>query len=241
MTNKNTLEPGVICLHNIPKGFTEKPMVQYFAQFGEVTRLRMSRSSKTGKTRHYAYIEFACDDVAKIAADAMNNYLMFERILKCEYIPKERVHSKMFKAWNERGVTTVQRHKTKCNASRNYERERILIKKKLQNIRKAETKLKELGIDFKCTIVNDPKANSDEQDSQDQVVIDSSDEDIVFQTPPTARKVKKTKKVAPVKVIEPEKVLKIRTVTPKTPKSLTKKERPVRKARTPKMNVLRVV
>ena len=40
---------------------------------------------QTGKSKGYAYIEFAHKDVAKLVADTMNNYLMFTRILKCKY------------------------------------------------------------------------------------------------------------------------------------------------------------
>ena len=29
-------------------------------------------------------MEFACDEVAKIAAQTMNNYLMFDKLLKCK-------------------------------------------------------------------------------------------------------------------------------------------------------------
>ena len=30
-------------------------------------------------------MEFACDEVAKIVAETMHNYMMFGRLLKCEY------------------------------------------------------------------------------------------------------------------------------------------------------------
>ena len=36
-------------------------------------------------------------EVAKIAADAMNNYLMYRQLLKCEFIPVEKVHPDTFK------------------------------------------------------------------------------------------------------------------------------------------------
>ena len=32
-------------------------------------------------------MEFACDEVAKIVAETMNNYLMFNKLLKCKLIP----------------------------------------------------------------------------------------------------------------------------------------------------------
>lgn len=40
---------------------------------------------QTGGSKGYAFVEFDCDEVAKIVAETMNNYLMGERLLKCEY------------------------------------------------------------------------------------------------------------------------------------------------------------
>lgn len=40
---------------------------------------------QTGGSKGYAFIEFDCVEVAKIVAETMNNYLMGERIIKCEY------------------------------------------------------------------------------------------------------------------------------------------------------------
>lgn len=39
---------------------------------------------QTGNSKGYAFIEFDCDEVAKIVAETMNNYLMGERLIKCE-------------------------------------------------------------------------------------------------------------------------------------------------------------
>ncbi|KAF3818637.1 hypothetical protein GH733_012054 [Mirounga leonina] len=54
----------------------------YFSQFGTVTRFRLSRSKRTGNSKGYAFVEVASEDVAKIVADTMNNYLFGERLLK---------------------------------------------------------------------------------------------------------------------------------------------------------------
>lgn len=51
----------------------------FFTQFGEVTRLKLSRNKKTGNSKHYAFVEFKYAAVAKIVAETMNNYLMFEK------------------------------------------------------------------------------------------------------------------------------------------------------------------
>ena len=46
-----------------------------------------SKFSQSGRSKGYAFIEFECDEVAKVVADTMNNYLMFNKLLKCETAP----------------------------------------------------------------------------------------------------------------------------------------------------------
>lgn len=79
------MKPGVIYLGRIPHGFYEEQMKAYFGQFGTVSRLRLSRNKKTGASKHYAFIEFAEEEVAKIVAETMDNYLLYGHILKCKY------------------------------------------------------------------------------------------------------------------------------------------------------------
>lgn len=61
----------------------------YFSQFGTVTHLRMSRNRRTGKSKHYAFIQFAQKNVAQIVAETMDGYILFGRILKCQVISEE--------------------------------------------------------------------------------------------------------------------------------------------------------
>ena len=42
-------------------------------------------SLQTGNSKGYGFVEFESEDVAKIAAETMNNYLFGERLLKCKY------------------------------------------------------------------------------------------------------------------------------------------------------------
>ena len=80
----------------IPHGFHEHEMRAYFSQFGDLNHVRLSRSKKTGRSKHYAFLEFASAEVAKIAAETMNNYLLFGHILKCSVVPKEQVHPNLW-------------------------------------------------------------------------------------------------------------------------------------------------
>jgi nucleolar protein 15 len=41
----------------------------------------LSRNKKTGKAKHYAFLEFQYAEVAKVAAEAMDGYFMFRQKL----------------------------------------------------------------------------------------------------------------------------------------------------------------
>lgn len=81
-------------------------MKAYFSQFGEITKLRLSRNRLTGRSKHYAFIEFSSTTVAKIVADTMDNYLMYGHIVKCKYVPKEQLHPEVWKGANRRFKVT---------------------------------------------------------------------------------------------------------------------------------------
>lgn len=81
-------------------------MKAYFSQFGDITRLRLSRNRQTGRSKHYAFIEFSSTTVAKIVAETMDNYLMYGHIVKCKYVPKEQLHAEVFKGANRRFKVT---------------------------------------------------------------------------------------------------------------------------------------
>ncbi|KAA6369535.1 MAG: putative RNA binding protein [Streblomastix strix] len=87
---------GVIYLSRVPRGFEEQEMKVFFTQFGKVTRLNLARSEKTGRTKHFAFVEFANEDVARKAAEAMNDYIIYEHIMKCKFIENEFVKPSMF-------------------------------------------------------------------------------------------------------------------------------------------------
>jgi RNA recognition motif-containing protein len=62
---------SVVYVGHIPHGFYEDQMRGFFSQFGEIDRLRLSRSKKTGGSKGYAFIEFKDAADAKIVAEAM--------------------------------------------------------------------------------------------------------------------------------------------------------------------------
>lgn len=89
---------SIVYVGHLPDDFEEKEMRKYFKQFGTIKNLQLSRSKKTGNSKHYGWIEFETTEIASIVAKAMNNYLLFNNsILVCNVVPKSKVHPMLFK------------------------------------------------------------------------------------------------------------------------------------------------
>jgi len=88
---------GVIYIGRLPDGFEEKELSKYFNQFGEITNVKLARNKKTGRSKHFAFLEFANGDDAKIAQETMNNYLLMNHQLKVEIVNEEFKSSKKAK------------------------------------------------------------------------------------------------------------------------------------------------
>ncbi|KAM8933505.1 MKI67 FHA domain-interacting nucleolar phosphoprotein [Pelodytes ibericus] len=142
------LTPGVIYLGHIPRALSEPQLRQYFSQFGTVTRLRLSRSKKTGNSKGYAFVEFECEEVAKIVASTMNNYLFCERLLKCEFIPSDNVNPKLFigceTIFKKPSIPAVRRY----NKKRTPEEQQKMTAKLLGKERRLRKRLADKGIDY---------------------------------------------------------------------------------------------
>lgn len=73
-------EKAVVYIGRIPHGFFERQMHEYFGQFGDITRLRLSRNKKTGQSKHFAFIEFADESAAEYVVKSMNNVSLRSQI-----------------------------------------------------------------------------------------------------------------------------------------------------------------
>lgn len=144
------LTPGVIYLGHLPHGFFEDQLRQFFSQFGTVTKVRVSRSKKTGGVKGYAFVEFAISEVAKIAADTMNNYLMFGKLLKCRFVPKEKVHPKLWIGADRqfKGIPANDREIQKKNRNKTEQEHVKQIDNIVRKERQKRKKMKKLGIDY---------------------------------------------------------------------------------------------
>jgi len=80
-------ESSVIYVGHLPFGFDEYQVNDFFKQFGTVKHAEIARSSKTGRSKGYAFVQFSNSTVAQIAAETMNDYLMFKKRLIVKLVP----------------------------------------------------------------------------------------------------------------------------------------------------------
>ena len=134
----------------IPHGFHEQEMRAYFGQFGDIARLRLSRSKKTGASKHYAFIQFAEPEVAKIVAQTMDRYLMFGHILRCRLVPPAQVHADLWKGANRRFKVMprnrIEGSKLKAGTGRDAWKKRIRREEERREGKKA--KLLKMGYEY---------------------------------------------------------------------------------------------
>lgn len=125
-------------------------MRAYFSQFGTITRIRLSRNRKTGRSKHYAFIEFESTEVAKIVADTMDKYLLFGHILKCKLAAPEELHPEVWKGANKRFKTVpwnkIEGRKLEQPMGREGWEKRTEREKKRRE--KKNEKTKEIGYEY---------------------------------------------------------------------------------------------
>ncbi|KAI7735949.1 hypothetical protein M8C21_022361 [Ambrosia artemisiifolia] len=146
--NKST----VLYIGRIPHGFYENEMEAFFKQFGEIKRIRIARNRKTGKSKHFGFIQFASPEVTKIVAETMHNYLLFEHLLQVQIIPPERVHPKLWKGVNRfyKPLDWVHIERKRHNKERTFEEHKKLVDGILKRDQKRRKKIEAAGIDYEC-------------------------------------------------------------------------------------------
>ncbi|KAF6718635.1 MKI67 FHA domain-interacting nucleolar phosphoprotein [Oryzias melastigma] len=142
------LVPGVVYVGHLPLGLFEPQLRSYFEQFGSVQRLRLSRSKKTGGSKGFAFVEFECEDVARIVAETMNNYLMGEKLLKCHMVPAEKVHEKLFVGSQRNFRKPSHPAVTRYNRKRSAEQVAKMTERLLRKEAKLRQKLKAHGMEY---------------------------------------------------------------------------------------------
>ena len=135
-------------------------MKAYFSQFGEITRMRLSRNKKTGHSKHFAFVEFKDEEVARIVASTMDNYLMFGHILKCKFAPQESLHPDLWKGANKRYkvMPKTKIEKSQLEASKTAEQWSSKIKKEEAKRKAKKEQMKAFGYEYESPVLTQPDA-----------------------------------------------------------------------------------
>jgi len=162
--------PGgaVVYLGHIPHGFYEEQMKGFFTQFGSVSRLRLARNRKTGRSKHFAFIEFEHREVAEVVSKAMNGYLLYSKILECRLLKPEEVRPKTFNV-SKANLQLVNRpidqlrntERTLFNAERSVEKQEKLAGRRAGAARQRGRQWAKVGIEYDFEGVSGEAAVSD--------------------------------------------------------------------------------
>ncbi|KAL6755310.1 hypothetical protein V8C86DRAFT_2678930 [Haematococcus lacustris] len=144
----------VVC-RNLPHGFYEKELLGFFSQFGKLTRVRLSRSKKTGKAKHYAFLEFQHPEVAEIAAGAMDGYFMFRQKLTVRVMKPEAIHPELFVGANQRFRTVQWRavERRRHDKERSPQEHAVRVARLIKRDAQRAARIKAAGIDYEYTPV----------------------------------------------------------------------------------------
>uniref|UniRef100_A0A182WHS9 RRM domain-containing protein n=1 Tax=Anopheles minimus TaxID=112268 RepID=A0A182WHS9_9DIPT len=168
---------GLIFIKHLPKGFDEDGMRQFFKQFGDIVRVCVARSKTTQQSKGYGYVHFRFHEVAEIAASAVNNYMMFGRVLKAVALPKKmtKVPRNFGRAFNSKGEQTGAYRKwlqKRVREQNSYLGEQTLcdrVSKRLKLLKRAEKLLSETGIELPEMEINMLKLKAKRSDLQKQI------------------------------------------------------------------------
>lgn len=128
-------------------------MRDYFSQFGVVKNVLLVRSEKTHKSRGFGFVEFHLPQVARAAAEAMHNYLLFNQVLKCRQMDRSDLPTGLFKK-TYKGPTSVMLNKQRHNVQT---RDKQKMYEHYKRIVKTRKLLEEMGIVLDCHIINMPR------------------------------------------------------------------------------------
>ncbi|EED96625.1 predicted protein, partial [Thalassiosira pseudonana CCMP1335] len=139
----------VIYLGHLPIGFEEREITIFLNQFGSVSRCRVSRSKKTGRSRGYAFVEFTDAEVAKIVSETMSGYFLLEKRLVCHVLPRDKVHELMFAKGKVKSKKDLQKKaRMEVNKRKSVDVMKGITAKLVQREEMKRKKLAALGIDY---------------------------------------------------------------------------------------------
>ncbi|EGC28909.1 hypothetical protein DICPUDRAFT_85031 [Dictyostelium purpureum] len=155
---------ATIKITKLPKGFNETELFRFFKQFGNIKGVRVDRTTN-GKFSTQAFIRFTDAEVAKIARDAMNGYIMFGKKLNVEVLNAWVPHQDSFcprsllpvasKMQMESLIDLKEREKEEKDIYNSKDKSILLVAQMLNHRIEKENelrqKLKDFNINYKFT------------------------------------------------------------------------------------------
>uniref|UniRef100_A0A182RGV5 RRM domain-containing protein n=1 Tax=Anopheles funestus TaxID=62324 RepID=A0A182RGV5_ANOFN len=168
---------GMIFIKHLPKGFNEAQLREFFRQFGAVAGVYLARSMRTQHCKGYGYVLFHYHEVAEIAASAVNNYMMFGRVLKATVLPRRmtRVPRNFGRACNSKGELSsacrkwLNRKVSRANRYLGPQARLERVSKQMKRLNRAERKLREAGIELPVAHNAMSKLKAQTKDLEEQV------------------------------------------------------------------------
>jgi nucleolar protein 15 len=123
-------------------------MQDYFSQFGTVSRLRLSRNRRTGRSKHYGWVEFTSKEVAEIVAETMDGYLIHPHRIVCKVVEVD--DEKIWKGANKvfKKIPWTKINRERLEGKKTKEKWEDLVKKDKERSEKRAEKIKAVGIDY---------------------------------------------------------------------------------------------
>jgi nucleolar protein 15 len=124
-----------------------------------VSKVRVSRSKRSTASKGYAFLKFQHAEVARIAAEAMDGYMMFGRSLKCSLVPIERQHPRLFKGAGRKMQKKpwLEMEADRHNMQRTPEAQQKRLSRLAARSKRRSSKIREAGIDYEGPEVQVPK------------------------------------------------------------------------------------
>lgn len=194
--NESTEYSSVVYIGRLPFGFEQPQMETFFKQFGDIKNIRMSVNKKSGKSKHYAFIEFESPDVAKVVADTMDGYILMNHTLKAVLLPKEKVFIGLFKGANKK-YRKIPWKKIDINRRKRPNYKESAEKRETRLLKRDEKRRKQfekLGIKFSFDGYKNTKVIIAEKEVKKPKKTEESKEAKSTETKPKEDKKKKEKK-----------------------------------------------
>lgn len=141
---------SVVYVGHIPHGFYEEQMRGFFSQFGDVERVRLSRSKKTGGSKGYAFVEFKDVEDTKIVAESMDKYILSGKQLVVKQLPLSKIHPRIWKGSDKKFQAYPMRkqHAERVNKTKTASAQKLNNDRLGKSETKKRKKLADLGIEY---------------------------------------------------------------------------------------------